>query len=125
MCLFNLLFNLKIVVVTLLMNNLNNNFYYISPRAANKLDIDQLAQPVPKKERFSKKIPLCVWWNFEGVIHFELIPNGVAVDADLCCAQLDQMFFKLQQETGTSATRQRKTAHCEENGFKNRRYRIC
>jgi len=31
------------------------------------LDIDQVAQTVPKTERFSKKVLLCVWWNFEWV----------------------------------------------------------
>ena len=28
-------------------------------------------------------MPLCVWWNFEGDIHWEFVPNGCTVDADL------------------------------------------
>ena len=32
---------------------------------------------------------LCVWWNFEGVIHWNFIPNGRAVDADLYSQQLE------------------------------------
>ena len=66
-----------------------------------------MAQLVPKMERFSKKVLLCVSWNFEGVIHFELIPNGVAVDADLYCDQLDRMFVKLQQKYPSLFNRKR------------------
>ena len=32
-----------------------------------------------------------VWWNFEGVIHWEFDPNGRAVDADLYSQQLEQV----------------------------------
>lgn len=66
-----------------------------------------MAQPVTKRERFSKKALLCVWWNFEGVIHFELIPNSVAIDADLYCAQLDRMLAKLQLKYPSMVNRKR------------------
>ena len=57
-----------------------------------------MAQPIPKRERFSKKVLLCVWWNFEGIIHFELIPNGVSVDANFHCVQLYLMFVNITAE---------------------------
>ena len=82
--------------------------YFNNPDKRNQwLDIGQVAQPVPRSERFSKKTLLCVWWNFEGVIHFELLPNGVTVDADLYCAQLDRMFAKLQQKYPSLVNRKR------------------
>ena len=34
---------------------------------------------------------LCVWWNFEGVIHWECVPNGRAVYAVHYCQQLEQV----------------------------------
>ena len=34
---------------------------------------------------------LCVWWNFEGVIHWEFVPNGRAVDTDLYSQQLERV----------------------------------
>jgi len=71
------------------------------------LDIDQVAQLVPIRKRFLKKLLLCVWWNFERVIHFELIPNGVVVDVDLYCVQLDRMFVKLQQKYPSLFNRKR------------------
>lgn len=70
--------------------------YFTNPDKQNQwLDIGQVAQPVPKRERFSKKVLLCVWWNYEGVIHFELTENNQVVDADLYCEQLDRMYDKL------------------------------
>ena len=37
---------------------------------------------IVKKNLFGPKV-MYVWWNFEGVIHWEFVPNGRAADADL------------------------------------------
>lgn len=29
---------------------------------------------VPRQDYFGRKVMICVWWNFEGVLHFELVP---------------------------------------------------
>ena len=34
---------------------------------------------------------LCVWWNSEGVIHWEFVPSGCAVDVDLNSQQLEMV----------------------------------
>ena len=34
---------------------------------------------------------LCVWWNFKGVIHWEFVPIGRTVDADLYSQQLERV----------------------------------
>ena len=39
------------------------------------------------KNRFGPKVILCVWWNSEGVIHWEFVVNWHAVDADLSSQQ--------------------------------------
>ena len=44
-----------------------------------------------KKSRFNPKVVLCVWWNFENVIHWEFVPNGRAVNADLYSQQLERV----------------------------------
>ena len=49
----------------------------------------QIAEPVANRKRFSRKTLLSVWWNFEGVIHYERASNKRTIDADLYCAQLD------------------------------------
>ena len=62
---------------------------------------------VPKQNRFGKKVMLCVWWNFEGVVHFELVPNGRAINAELYCQQLDRVYDKLKEKYPALINRKR------------------
>ena len=58
--------------------------YFTNPDASNQwLDIGQTAFSFVKSKRFKRKVMLCLWWNDEGVMHFELIPNGKSIDAKL------------------------------------------
>jgi [histone H3]-lysine36 N-dimethyltransferase SETMAR len=50
---------------------------------------------VVEQKSFESKVMLCVWWNFEGVIHFELIPGGRAINAEMYSQQLEQMYGAL------------------------------
>jgi hypothetical protein len=34
---------------------------------------------------------LSVWWNSEGMVNFEMIPNGRSITAALYCQQLDRV----------------------------------
>ena len=34
------------------------------------------AQPVVKRKSLETKVMICVWWDNEGVLHFELAPEG-------------------------------------------------
>ncbi|CAF4758556.1 unnamed protein product, partial [Rotaria sp. Silwood2] len=56
---------------------------------------------VPHQDSIAKKVMICVWWNFEGVLHFELVPNGRAVNAELYCQQLDRVYDKLKEKYPT------------------------
>jgi hypothetical protein len=50
------------------------NGFILSPNKQNQwFDPGQMAKPVAKQDRFSRKAMLCVWWNFEGVFNFELV----------------------------------------------------
>ena len=40
---------------------------------------------------------MCVWWNYHGVIHYELVPNGRAVNADLYSEQLERVHQVIRQ----------------------------
>ena len=61
-----------------------------------------------KRDRFSQKAALlCVWWNFEGVRHFELVPNCRTIDVDLYCGQLDQMYAALTEKYPILVNRKR------------------
>ena len=82
--------------------------YFGNPDKQNQwLDPGQMSKPVAKRDRFSRKALLCVWWNFEGVIHFELVPNGRTIDADLYCAQLDRMYAALGEKYPALINRKR------------------
>ncbi|CAK1595888.1 unnamed protein product [Parnassius mnemosyne] len=37
---------------------------------------------------------LCVWWDWKGIVYYELLPSGKTIDSDLYCQQL----MRLKQE---------------------------
>jgi hypothetical protein len=39
--------------------------------------------PVAKRERFERKVLLCFWWNYEGLIYYELVPDGSTINAEV------------------------------------------
>jgi hypothetical protein len=49
-----------------------------------------------KPDLHPQKIMVSVWWGIKGVIHWELVPTGTTVDADVYCDQLDRVAAKLQ-----------------------------
>ena len=66
--------------------------YFTNPDTSNQwLDIGQTSFPVVKHQRFDKKVMLCIWWNYEGVIHFKLIPNGKSINSKLYSSQLNRI----------------------------------
>lgn len=71
----------------------------------------QTTPSVPKQDRFGKKVLLCVWWNFEGIVHFELVPNGRAINAELYCQQLERVYSKLKDKYPVLVNRKRVLMH--------------
>jgi [histone H3]-lysine36 N-dimethyltransferase SETMAR len=41
-----------------------------------------------KEDLHPRKKMLCVWWNIEGVIHWELLPQNETINAETYCDQL-------------------------------------
>jgi hypothetical protein len=33
-----------------------------------------------KREHFKKKVLLCIWSNYEGLIYYELVPDGCKIN---------------------------------------------
>ncbi len=52
---------------------------------------DAEPEPEPKGDLHPKKQMLSVWWDFQGVIYFELLPPNTSVTADLYCEQLQKL----------------------------------
>ena len=44
---------------------------------------------------------LCIWWNFRGVIHFELLPTNQTVTSEVYFHQLDRLNQSLIQKEPT------------------------
>lgn len=55
----------------------------------------QKGTPTPKGESHPKKTLLSIWWRIKGIIHWELLPTGTTVNANIYCAQLNQVAKKL------------------------------
>ena len=67
----------------------------------------QPAQPVVSSGRFEKEVMLCVWWNFEGPVYWELVPDGRAIDAHLYSQQLQHVYESLRHRYPALINRKR------------------
>ncbi|KAL0880861.1 hypothetical protein ABMA27_002044 [Loxostege sticticalis] len=54
----------------------------------------QASQTVAKPGLTRNKVILCVWWDWKGIIHYELLPPGRTIDSELYSEQL----MRLKQE---------------------------
>lgn len=43
------------------------------------------AQTISKAELHQKKIMLSIWWDYKGVVYFELLPNNRTINSDVYC----------------------------------------
>jgi histone-lysine N-methyltransferase SETMAR len=51
----------------------------------------QKPEPDPEGDLHPKKQMLSVWWDFQGIIHWELLPRNTTVSAELYCEQLERL----------------------------------
>ena len=70
--------------------------YVNHTRKRQWLSIGQTGTVTPKNDLHPKKVMLSVWWGIKGIIHWELLPDGCTVTADLYCQQLDRVAQKLK-----------------------------
>jgi histone-lysine N-methyltransferase SETMAR len=53
---------------------------------------------VAKRECFKKKILLCVWWNYKGLIYYELVPHGATINVEVYSQQLEEINMVLLEK---------------------------
>jgi histone-lysine N-methyltransferase SETMAR len=63
--------------------------------------------PVAKRLRFDKKVILCVWWNYEGPIYYELVPDGRKINAEVYSQELEKMYMVLLEKCPALVNRMR------------------
>jgi len=39
----------------------------------------------------TNKVMLCVWWDWKGVVHYEVLPHGLTINSKFYCSQLDRL----------------------------------
>ena len=57
----------------------------------------QVAKPTPKPGLTTKKVLLSVWWDCKGIIHFETLKPGHAINAKVYCEQLDRLAAEIKK----------------------------
>ncbi|XP_017062383.1 histone-lysine N-methyltransferase SETMAR-like [Drosophila ficusphila] len=71
----------------------------------------EAAQMVAKPGLTDRKVLLCVWWDWQGIIHYELLPYGQTLNSDLYCQQLDRLKTALMQKRPSLINRGRIAFH--------------
>ncbi|GFT33984.1 mariner Mos1 transposase [Trichonephila clavipes] len=49
------------------------------------------AQTVSKTGLTDRKVLLCIWWEWKGILYYELLPYGQTLNSDIYCQQLDRL----------------------------------
>ena len=65
-------------------------------RSLSKHDYINPAQTILKAELHQKKNILLIWWNYKGVVYFELLPNNRTINSNVYCQQLVKLKEKNQ-----------------------------
>lgn len=74
-------------------------------RKGQWLDPSQKPLPVPKPDLHPKKILLSIWWDYQGVIHFELLEQGKTINTKVYCEQLTRLEAAIKQKRPALANR--------------------
>jgi len=59
----------------------------------------------PKVGLHPKKIMLCVWWDWKGILYYELLPKNEMINSKKYCSQLDELKTAIEQKRPEIAKR--------------------
>lgn len=59
---------------------------------------EEQSTPRAKQDLHPRKTMLCVWWGWEGIIHYELLPRNQTVNAELYVQQLHRLNAAIRQK---------------------------
>jgi len=45
----------------------------------------------PKAGLHPKKVMLCIWWDWKGIVYYEFLPHNQTINSDKYCSQLDRL----------------------------------
>ncbi|GFW40032.1 histone-lysine N-methyltransferase SETMAR [Trichonephila clavipes] len=65
----------------------------------------EAAQTVAKPGLTLRKVLQCIWWDWKGIIYYEIFPYGQTLNSDLYCQQLDRLKPTIDQKRSELANR--------------------
>ena len=71
-------------------------------------------EPLPTRPKASlhpKKVMLCKWWDWKGVLYYELLPENQMINSNKYCSQLDQLKAALDKKHPKLVNRERIIFH--------------
>ncbi|GFX36097.1 mariner Mos1 transposase [Trichonephila clavipes] len=66
---------------------------------------NEAAQTVAKPGLTVRKVLLCIWWDWKGIIYYELLPYGQTLNSDFYCQQMDQLKLWIDRKRPELANR--------------------
>jgi histone-lysine N-methyltransferase SETMAR len=54
--------------------------------------------PTPKVELHQKKVMLCIWWDWKGILYYDLLPRNQTINSDVYFSQLDRLKAAIDQK---------------------------
>ena len=81
----------------ILYDNVTMKKQWLSPR--------QSPAPTARRELHQRKVLLSVWWDIQGIIHYELLEPGRTITAEVYCEQLDRLKSAIDQKRPALANR--------------------
>ena len=66
---------------------------------------DEPAQSSSKADIHEKKVMLSVWWDFKGIVYFDLLPRNQTINLNVYCRQLMKLDKEIKEKRPELATR--------------------
>ena len=66
---------------------------------------DEPAQLTSKADIHQKKVILSVWWDFKGIVYFELLPRNQTINSNVHCRQLMKFDKEIEEKRPELVTR--------------------
>lgn len=66
---------------------------------------DEAAQMVAKPGLTTRKVLLCIWWDYKEIIHYELPPSSQTLNSEIYCQQLTHLQEAIDQKRPELANR--------------------
>ena len=90
---------------------MKNGLFTIVVRKRSWSNRDEPAQSTSKADIHQKKVMLSVWWDFKGIVYFELLPRNQTIKSNVYCRQLMKLDKEIKEKRPELATRKGVIVH--------------